>query len=179
MGAPGTSDIFLFDCFRCDRRGLFRREENGDFTPLKIGSRAQDVLRVLVERAGELVSKDEIIARVWPGIVVEESNLTVQISTLRRSLDEQSADGGGHIQTIPGRGYRFVAKVARVGREMSQSRSSPAQRLSIVVLPFANLSEDPDQQYFADGITEDLTTDLSRIPHSFCYIPSHGVHVPK
>src|SRR5205823_3667600 len=110
--------------------------------------------------------KDEIITRVWPGLVVEESNLTVQISTLRRSLNEKSADGG-YIQTVPGRGYRFVAKVARVEREMSQSSSSPAQRLSIVVLPFANLSEDPDQQYFADGITEDLTTDLSRIPHTF------------
>ncbi len=167
MGALGTSDIFLFERFRFDGHGLFRRAEDGGFVPLKIGSRAEDILRVLVERAGELVSKDEIIAKVWPGTTVEESNLTVQISTLRRSLDEKPA-AASYIQTVPGRGYRFVAEVARIDPDMPKNSSSaPPQRLSIVVLPFADLSEDPDQQYFADGITEDLTTDLSRIPHSF------------
>jgi TolB-like protein/Tfp pilus assembly protein PilF len=166
MGALGTSDIFLFEHFRLDRRGLFRREEGGGFVPLKIGSRAEEILRVLVERAGELVSKDEIITRVWPGTIVEESNLTVQISVLRRLLDEQSAEGS-YIQTVPGRGYRLVSKVARVEPDVLLSSPSASQRLSIVVLPFANLSDDPDQQYFADGVTEDLTADLSRIPDSF------------
>jgi TolB-like protein len=166
MGALGTSDIFLFEHFRLDRRGLFRREEGGGFVPLKIGSRAEDILRVLVARAGELVSKDEIITRVWPGTIVEESNLTVQISMLRRCLDEQSAEGS-YIQTVPGRGYRLVAKVARVEPDVPLGSPSASQRLSIVVLPFANLSDDPDQQYFADGVTEDLTADLSRIPDSF------------
>ena len=94
MGTLATSDTFLFECFRFDRRGLFRREEHGGVTPLKIGSRAEDVLRVLVERAGELVSKDEIITRVWPGLVVEESNLTVQISTLRRCQSFRSNNDG-------------------------------------------------------------------------------------
>ena len=56
MGALGTSDIFLFERFRFDGHGLFRRAEDGGFVPLKIGSRAEDILRVLVERAGELVS---------------------------------------------------------------------------------------------------------------------------
>ncbi len=166
MGALGTSDVFLFEHFRLDRRGLFRREEGGGFVPLKIGSRAEDILRVLVERAGELVSKDEIITRVWPRTIVEESNLTVQISVLRRCLDEQSAEGS-YIQTVPGRGYRLVSKVDRVEPDVPRSSPSASQRLSIVVLPFANLSDDPDQQYFADGVTEDLTADLSRIPDSF------------
>jgi TolB-like protein/Tfp pilus assembly protein PilF len=166
MGALGTSDIFLFEHLRLDRRGLFRREEGGGLVPLKIGSRAEEILRVLVERAGELVSKDEIISRVWPETIVEESNLTVQISTLRRFLDELSAEGG-YIQTVPGRGYRFVAKVARVEPNVPPSSPPAPQRLSILVLPFANLSDDSDQQYFADGITEDLTADLSRIPQSF------------
>jgi DNA-binding winged helix-turn-helix (wHTH) protein len=112
MGALGTSDIFLFERFRFDGRGLFRRAEDGGLVPLKIGSRAEEILRVLLERAGELVLKDEIIAKVWPGVTVEESNLTVQISMLRRSLDEKSA-AASCIQTVPGRGYRFVAKVAR------------------------------------------------------------------
>src|SRR5438552_16640664 len=91
MGTLATSDTFLFECFRFDRRGLFRREEHGGVTPLKIGSRAEDVLRVLVERAGELVSKDEIITRVWPGLVVEESNLTVQISICQSERGPRSA----------------------------------------------------------------------------------------
>ena len=166
MGALATSDVFLFEHFRLDRRGLFRRDEDGGFVPLKIGSRAEEILRLLVERAGELVGKDEIIGRVWPGTIVEESNLTVQLSTLRRFLDEQSAEGG-YIQTVPGRGYRFVAKVARVDSDVLQSSPWVSRHLSIVILPFANLSDEPDQQYLADGITEDLTADLSRIPHSF------------
>src|SRR5262249_24673436 len=146
MGALDTSDMFLFKHFRLDRRGLFRREKSGGFVPIKIGTRAEDILSILIERAGDLVSKDEIIAKVWPGTIVEESNLTVQISTLRRFLDERSADGAS-IQTVPGRGYRFVAKVTRV----PTAPQAFQQRLSIVVLPFANMSDDPDQQYFADG----------------------------
>jgi DNA-binding winged helix-turn-helix (wHTH) protein len=113
MDAFGTSDIFLFEPFRLDRRGLFRREEGGGFVPLNLGSRAAEILRILVERAGELVPKEEIIATVWPGTVVEDSNLTVQISALRRSLDEQRAERS-YIQTVPGRGYRFVATVTRL-----------------------------------------------------------------
>src|ERR1700719_823627 len=112
MDALGTSDIFLFEPFRLDRRGLFRREEGGGFVPLNLGSRAAEILRILVERAGELVSKEEIIATVWPGTVVEDSNLIVQISALRRSLDERPAERSC-IQTVPGRGYRFVATVTR------------------------------------------------------------------
>jgi len=113
MDALGTSDIFLFEPFRLDRRGLFRREEGGGFVPLNLGSRAADILRTLVERAGELVSKEEIIAAVWPGTVVEDSNLTVQISALRRFLDERPAERS-YIQAVPGRGYRFVATVTRL-----------------------------------------------------------------
>ena len=91
MSALDTSDMFLFERFRLDRRGLFWREKSGGFVPIKIGSRAEEILWVLIKRAGDLVSKDEIIAKVWPGTIVEESNLTVQISTLRRFLDERSA----------------------------------------------------------------------------------------
>ena len=128
-----------------------------------------DVLGVLVARAGEVVSKDEIIAAVWPGTVVEDSNLTVQISALRRVIDQGRSDGS-YIQTVSGRGYRFVAPVTHSveGVRAATSISQPlfAPRLSIVVLPFANLSDDREQQYFSDGLTEDLTTDLSRISGS-------------
>jgi adenylate cyclase len=211
MDALVPSDIFLFDDFRLDRRGLFRREGPNKFVPVKIGSRALDVLRMLVERSGELVSKDELVAAVWSGIVVEDSNLTVQISILRRVLDGAAA-GSSCIQTVAGRGYRFVAPVAhgpngadsvvnipiaseRTGHRRSSRpwhlwlaglaavaamalvaffgwdhrwfSESGAPRLSIVVLPFADLSNDPGQEYFADAVTGDLTTDLSRIKDSF------------
>jgi hypothetical protein len=106
-------------------------------------------------RQGDLVSKDEIMQTVWPGTVVEDNNLTVQISALRRVLDQGRAEGS-RIQTVAGRGYRFVGRVTR-------EREGARPRLSIVVLPFTNLSEDREQHYFADGITEDVTTDLSRI----------------
>jgi adenylate cyclase len=105
--------------------------------------------------------------------VVEDNNLTIQISTLRRVLDQDRTQGGC-IQTVPRRGYRFVAPVARVDADphsatqaISQSGACSRPRLSIVVLPFTNLSDDREQQFFADGITDDLTTDLSRIAHMF------------
>jgi TolB-like protein/DNA-binding winged helix-turn-helix (wHTH) protein len=240
MDAPSSTESSLFEGFRLDRRAgvLFRRDERGVFAPIAIGSRALDILGVLVERPGDLVSRAEIIEAVWPGTAVEDSNLNVQVAALRRILDDGRAEGSC-IQTVPGRGYRFVAPVTRVERAASPASvlstgngsdglmaeneqaqgpgllrqiggiapaSKPrgrhplwggvmatvigamvlvaagvawnwsslwprdalrAPRLSIVVLPFANLGNDPEQQYFADGVTEDVTIDLSRIAHMF------------
>ena len=173
MKALSSTDIFLFGGFRLDRRGLFQRGKGAALTPVEIGSRALDVLRVLLGRPGDLLSRDEIMVAAWPGTVVEDNNLTVQISTLRRVLDQDRAEDGC-IQTVPGRGYRFVAPVRRVDTDahsaiqtISQGSKRSPPRLSIVVLPFTNLSDDREQQYFADGITDDMTTDLSRIPHMF------------
>jgi DNA-binding winged helix-turn-helix (wHTH) protein len=112
MEALSAGETFLFEGFRLDRRGLCRRDERGVFAPVVIGSRALDVLRVLIEGDGDLVSKDEIMAAVWPGTVVEDNNLTVQIAALRRILDQGRADGSC-IQTVPGRVYRFAAVVTR------------------------------------------------------------------
>ena len=105
-------DIFLFEDFRLDRRGLFRRGNSGAFFPVAIGSRALDLLGVLIERAGEVVAKDEIIAAVWPETIVEDNNLTVQIAAVRRVLDHGRSNPGS-IQTLSGRGYRFIAPVTR------------------------------------------------------------------
>jgi TolB-like protein len=157
-----SADILLFEGFRLDRRGLFRRDKDAAATPVEIGSRALEVLRVLAARPGDLLSRHEIMTAAWPGMLVDDNNLTIQISTLRRVLDHGRADGSC-ILTVPGRGYRLVAPVTRT--EPAGRLLRPAPRLSIVVLPFTNLSDDPEQQYFADGITEDLTTDLSRLPH--------------
>jgi TolB-like protein/DNA-binding winged helix-turn-helix (wHTH) protein len=239
MDGLGSANFVLFEAFRLDPPGggLFRLDHAEATTPVSISSRALDLLGLLVERQGQLVSKDEIMEAVWPGTVVEEGNLTVQISALRRILDENREEGSC-IQTVPGRGYRFVAPVRRVGTAArSQStpssgngsgrpildnaklqdpaplrriRSTPGRiwraqrgrrgrimavigalclvsvaaagvrwhspwsgearsvpRLSIVVLPFTNLGNHPDQEYLVDAITEDLTTDLSRITDSF------------
>ena len=172
MELSGSADSILLEGFRLDSRGgcLFRVDLGGVATPVALGSRAVTLLALLVERRGELVSKDAIMEAVWPGRAVEETNLNVQVARLRHVLD-QDRKHGSCIQTIAGRGYCFVGAVSRAGAEAPAARAAasangplPRPRLSIVVLPFTNLSNDPDRQYFADGITEDLTTDLSWLP---------------
>ena len=168
MDPFASSEVFVFDRYRLDRRrgGLFRESEDGGLVPVPLGSRALDVLTLLLGRCGDLLTKEEIFASVWSKTVIEESNLTVQIPALRRVLDQGRASGSC-IQTVSGHGYRFVVPVARQperhATSFTESDARPTPRLSIVVLPFANPNNDPEQQYFADGITEDLTTDLSRI----------------
>src|ERR1700746_1469815 len=79
-------------------------------SPVRVGSRAFDILAALVERRGEVVGKEELIARAWPQTFVEESNLKIQVSALRRALgDGQSSHR--YVVTVPGRGYNFVAPV--------------------------------------------------------------------
>src|SRR6266850_259162 len=95
--------------------------------PVRLGSRAFDILTALVERAGEVVSKEELIARAWPKTFVEEANLKIQISALRRALGD-GQDGNRYIATIPGRGYNFVAPV----RIDEPSRTLPPATVSAV-----------------------------------------------
>jgi DNA-binding winged helix-turn-helix (wHTH) protein len=83
--------------------------------PVPVGSRALEILIALLERPGELLSKQELMARVWPNVFVEPANLTVHISALRRALRD-GRDGSRFIINIPGRGYRFVASVLILGR---------------------------------------------------------------
>jgi len=163
-------DIFQFEGFRLDRRGLFRRDERGVLAPMAIGSRALGVLGVLVGRAGDLVARDEIIAAVWPATVVEDNNLNIQIAVLRRLLDQGRLEGSC-IQTVAGRGYRFTAAVTRVAAEAHANAAAllPGtapplpDKPSLAVMPFQNMSGDPEQEYFADGMVEEIITALSRI----------------
>src|SRR5437867_1444929 len=113
MDELGSADIALFGGFRFDRRtgGLFRLDETGGATRVVLGARALALLALLIGRSGELLTKDEILAVVWPGRVVEEANLNVQISKLRRILDQDRAEGSC-IQTVTGYGYRFTAVVS-------------------------------------------------------------------
>jgi TolB-like protein len=170
MEGIGSADIFEFARFRFDRRGpsLFRRNQAGKHVMLPLGRTALDLLDLLLERPGEVVEKPEIMKEVWRGKTVEDANLATQIFNLRESI------GRNRIQTVSGRGYRFVGQVKRLNGdarstnpEMPQNAVPSPPRLSIVVLPFVDHSEDRTRQYFVDAITEDLTTDLSRIEGMF------------
>jgi len=90
-----------------------RREFLAEEVPVALGSRAFDVLMVLIEAGGELVTKDEILSRVWPGMVVEEHSLQFHVSALRKVLGEDR----GFIKTISGRGYQFVADITAAAGE--------------------------------------------------------------
>ena len=168
MHAPSSVDILLFEEFRFDRRigVLSRRDERGAFAPLTVGSRSLDVLCALVERPGELVSRSEIISVVWPETIVEDSNLDVQIAALRRVLDAGRTKGSC-IQTIRGRGYRFTVEVTRIGADAvtapRNAGPAPPDKPSLAVIPFQNMSGDAEQEYFADGMVEEIITALSRI----------------
>src|SRR5262245_30409991 len=116
MGAE-TATTFRFGPYRLTpAERLLERED----CPLVIGARALELLIALVERAGEIVSRDELTDRVWPGLTVEASNLRVHIAGLRKALGE-GADGARYIANVPGRGYCFVAPIER-----SQPAPKPA-----------------------------------------------------
>jgi TolB-like protein/DNA-binding winged helix-turn-helix (wHTH) protein/Tfp pilus assembly protein PilF len=208
---PKTRKFYTFGPFRIDpaERVLLAGSGRVSLTP-----KAFDTLLVLVENAGHIVAKDEILKRVWLDTFVEEGTLAQNVSTLRRALGE-APHGPIYIETIPKRGYCFVAPVSQTteedaSRDTAVSGSSPAQappaaepadspaqrartlgiwlvvllllcaipsayllrqryirahrppttRTTLAVLPFENLSGDPSQQYFADGFTEEMISQL-------------------
>ncbi|MDZ7589418.1 MAG: winged helix-turn-helix domain-containing protein [Rubrivivax sp.] len=149
---------------RPDERRLLRR---GEFQTL--GSRAFDLLLTLLEHRDRVVGKDELMALVWPDVVVEENNLTVQISALRKLL------GADAIATVPGRGYRFTMAAGEGSPAQAPSERpraaaerieapAPAERPSIAVLPFEARTDDAAIGYLADGLVEDVIALLARVP---------------
>jgi TolB-like protein/Flp pilus assembly protein TadD len=151
--------------------------------PTELGQRAVALLRLLLDRAGEPVSKGALIETAWPGLTVEDSNLSVQIAALRRVF-EDAAQGGSWIETLPRRGYRYVGPKVVNGEPPVETtlQTSPALALpdkpSVAVLPFINLSGDPEQEFFADGLTEDIITALS-LWRSFPVIARNSTFVFK
>ncbi|WP_343713654.1 winged helix-turn-helix domain-containing tetratricopeptide repeat protein [Inquilinus sp.] len=135
-----------------------------DDVPVALGHRGVRLLAALAGRPGEILGKAELMDAAWPGTAVEEGNLTVQIAALRKLLGP-AADGGEWIATVPRVGYRFTGAVERPGAQRAPL-PLPAKP-SIAVLPFVSPGNDPEQDAFADGLTEDLITDLSRIPGLF------------
>jgi adenylate cyclase len=123
---------------------------------VSIGQRGAHLLGALLDRAGEVLTQAELLDAGWPGLAVEESNLSVQIAHLRKVLGP-APEGGEWIATVPRIGYRFA--LARPGVMPTHEEARP----SIAVLPFRNLTSDAEQQLFADGLVEDIINTLSKL----------------
>jgi TolB-like protein/DNA-binding winged helix-turn-helix (wHTH) protein len=169
-----------------------RRELLADGRAIKLGGRDFDVLMVLIEASGAVISKDELMSRVWAGRIVEENTLQGAISALRKAFGTDR----DLINTVAGRGYQFTGEISLrsagvpgaaltaaepplrltelIGREEEagtpEALSAPVEPVlalpdnpSIAVLPFQNMSGDPEQEYFADGMVEEIITALSRV----------------
>jgi TolB-like protein len=133
------------------------RQLIGPGGPIPLGDRSFDILQALLARPNELIGKEALFEAVWPGVVVEENTLQVHVSALRKVL------GSDLIATIHGRGYKYAGPVpVEVAHANAPASESVARKPVVAVLPFANLSGDPEQLYFADGITGDIIDHLSR-----------------
>lgn len=180
---PEDAQVYEFKGFRLEaaqRRLLY----NGQPVPLK--PKILDLLLLLVQMRGRLVEKDELMKEIWPNTIVEENNITVSMSILRKTLGEGRA-GRQFIETVPGRGYRFVAPVKTISSEEtipqdaarepalvdageSDAREAPID--SLAVLPLRNISKDPNSEYLSEGITESIINTLSKISKLRVLAPS-------
>ena len=147
--------LYRFEgCVLDQRSGSLRRaNEEVDLRP-----KCFDVLRYLVENAGRLITKDELISGVWADVAVADEAVTRCISDVRAAIGDREQT---KIKTVPRRGYIFNAPVTR------QEALSPPRNASIAVLPFANFNADPSQDYLSDGFTEDIITEVSRFSELF------------
>ena len=179
-------------CLDPAERVLLREDQ-----PVILPPKDLETLLVLVEKAGHIVEKEELLQKVWPGVFVEEGNLSRRIFNLRQVLGD-APDRREYIETIPRRGYRFVAAVQQDGDEPAEAIAVPSQkrtlwlgllalfvvlavtaylvsrrfrpkanpspeRVMLAVLPFVNLSGDAHEDYFADGLTEEMIAQLGQL----------------
>ncbi len=121
-----------------------------------------DLLLILVRAAPNLVSLDELMRLVWPGIIVSPETVIQRVKLLRDALDDDPRVPR-YIGALRGRGYQIVAAVKEIGDDPAATSPAINSAKSVAVLPFLDMSEKKDQEYFADGITEDIITDLSKV----------------
>jgi adenylate cyclase len=167
--------MFQFEGYTLDIARSSLRAADRD---VQLRPKSFEVLRYLVENADRLVTKEELIKAIWPNVVVTDESLTHCISEVRQAIGDSKQ---AIIATVPRRGYRLVAPVSRLatnaaaapqrapadgtaptGSDIGSSHAPLTYRPSVAVLPFANLGGDVQQDYFSDGITEDIITELSR-----------------
>ena len=145
------SPVLHFGRFAFDRA---RKVLSCNDQPIPIGGRGAAILTVLADAGGAVVSRDALIDAAWPGLIVEERNLTVQIATLRKAMGDLP-DGHDPITTVARVGYRLIC-------DNPASATIAALRPSVAVLPFANLTTEPELAFFANGVTDDIIAALSR-----------------
>jgi len=148
--APSPPRKLRFGIFELDlRAGELRRRG----MKVKLQEQPFRILAILLEQAGEVVTREELQARLWPGKTYGDfqHSLNIAVKRLREALDD-SAENPRFVETLPRHGYRFIAP-------LSGPRAAP-QKVRLVILPLANLSGDPAEEYFVDGVTEELITQL-------------------
>ena len=159
--------LFLFDEFALDND---RRELQGRAGMIPLEPQVFDLLTYLIRNRDRVVSKDDIIAEVWHGRIVSESTLTTRINAARSAIGD-SGDAQRLIKTLPRKGLRFVGTVREEKEHATATPLTPSEqtsalalpdRPSIAVLPFVNMGGNPEQEYFADGMAEEVITALSR-----------------
>ncbi|WP_026202592.1 winged helix-turn-helix domain-containing protein [Bradyrhizobium sp. WSM2793] len=166
---------YLFEDYALDtdRRELHRGTDVIVVTP-----QVFDLLDYLIRNRERVVTKDDLLSAIWNGRIVSDAALTTRLNGARSAIGD-TGEKQRLIKTLPRKGFRFVGAVREIPIRTVDPLGSPAQhsdtmsslstapRLSMVVLPFANLSGNSEQDYFVDGVTGSLTTDLSRISGSF------------
>ena len=180
LGRPAQADrsynvqfCFADHTLDTERRELYRGSE-----PIAVEPQVFDLLIYLMENRDRVVSKDDLIASVWGGRIVSDSTLTSRVNAARKAVGD-SGEEQKLIRTIARKGLRFVGEVRTppTGTERADAsglppdqvheRSRPAlplpDRPAVAVLPFINMSGDPEQEYFSDGISEDIITALSKL----------------
>lgn len=156
---------YLFEGYALDtdRRELHRGTEAVSIAPQEF-----DLLDYLIRNRDRVVSKDDIIQAIWKGRAISDTALTTRLNAVRTAIGD-SGEAQRLIKTLPRRGFRFIGQLREETESASDGADDSSQQTlalpdkpSIAILPFANLSSDPEQDYFADGMTEDIITGLSR-----------------
>jgi adenylate cyclase len=164
--------LYLFEDFVLDTD---KRELRRGADVVSVAPQVFDVLDYLVRSRERVVSKDDLVTAIWEGRIISDAALTTCLKAVRSAIGD-SGEGQRLIKTLPRKGFRFVGRVREehgrtpdVGTPVEPPRPTLAlpDKPSIAVLAFTNMSGDPDQEYFSDGITEDIITGLSRFSELF------------